>query len=46
MGHNPEAKFPGIVSGVFSGTAMLNRMLSRKGLEVGAIVTAVFFSLR
>lgn len=36
----PEEKFPGIVSGVFSGTAMLNRLLSRKGLEVGAIVTA------
>ncbi len=35
-----EQHFPGIVSGVFSGTAMLNRLLSRKGLKVGAIVTA------
>ncbi len=32
--------FPGIRSGVFSGTAMLNRLLSRKGLDVGVIVTA------
>lgn len=31
--------FPGIRSGVFSGTAMLNRLLSRKGLDVGVIVT-------
>jgi len=36
----PDEKLPGIVSGVFSGTAMLNRLLSRKGLDVGAIVTA------
>lgn len=32
--------FPGIRSGVFSGTAMLNRLLARKGLDVGVIVTA------
>jgi acetone carboxylase beta subunit len=32
--------FPGIRSGVFSGTAMLNRLLARKGLEVGVIVSA------
>jgi N-methylhydantoinase A/acetone carboxylase beta subunit len=32
--------FPGIRSGVFSGTAMLNRLLSRTGLDVGVIVTA------
>ena len=32
--------FPGIRSGVFSGTAMINRLLSRKGLDVGVIVTA------
>src|SRR5919201_2998459 len=32
--------FPGIHSGVFSGTAMLNRLLQRKGLDVGVIVTA------
>ncbi len=36
----PEESFPGIQSAVFSGTAMLNRLLSRKGLKVGAIVTA------
>jgi acetone carboxylase, beta subunit len=36
----PEGAFPGIRSGVFSGTAMLNRLLSRKGLDVGVIVTA------
>lgn len=35
-----EAAFPSIRSGVFSGTAMLNRLLSRKGLDVGVIVTA------
>ena len=39
-GATSEQHFPGIVSGVFSGTAMLNRLLSRKGLRVGAIVTA------
>ena len=36
----PEDGFPQIQSAVFSGTAMLNRLLSRKGLKVGAIVTA------
>lgn len=35
-----EGAFPGIRSGVFSGTAMLNRLLQRKGLDVGVIVTA------
>ncbi|MBA2764776.1 MAG: hydantoinase/oxoprolinase family protein [Thermoleophilaceae bacterium] len=35
-----EDTFPGIRSGVFSGTAMLNRLLQRKGLDVGVIVTA------
>jgi len=35
-----EDVFPGIRSGVFSGTAMLNRLLARKGLDVGVIVTA------
>src|SRR3954454_25214677 len=37
---SPGASFPKIVSGIFSGTAMLNRLLSRQGLEIGAIVTA------
>ncbi len=35
-----DGAFPGIRSGVFSGTAMLNRLLQRKGLDVGVIVTA------
>ncbi len=37
---NPAESFPAIVSGIFSGTAMLNRLLSRQGLEIGAIVSA------
>lgn len=36
----PERDFPNIASAVFSGTAMLNRLLARKGLAVGALVTA------
>jgi acetone carboxylase, beta subunit len=36
----PEQAFPQIVSGIFSGTTMLNRLLSRTGLEIGAVVTA------
>jgi acetone carboxylase, beta subunit len=36
----PAESFPRIVSGIFSGTAMLNRLLSREGLRIGAIVTA------
>jgi acetone carboxylase, beta subunit len=36
----PERAFPAIASGIFSGTAMLNRLLQRQGLEVGCIVTA------
>src|SRR5437867_3721873 len=39
-GTTPEAAFPSMRSGVFSGTAMLNRLLERKGLRVGCIVTA------
>jgi N-methylhydantoinase A/acetone carboxylase beta subunit len=35
-----ESAFPAIRSAVFSGTAMLNRLLSRRGLDVGVIVTA------
>ena len=37
---DPGAEFPRIVSGIYSGTAMLNRLLSRKGRRIGAIVTA------
>ena len=36
----PQDAFGAIASGIFSGTAMLNRLLSRTGLEIGAIVTA------
>jgi N-methylhydantoinase A/acetone carboxylase beta subunit len=36
----PEEGFPAIVSGIYSGTAMLNRLLQRQGLRVGCIVNA------
>jgi acetone carboxylase beta subunit len=36
----PEEAFPQIRSAVFSGTAMLNRLLTRTGRRVGALVTA------
>src|SRR5262245_33438907 len=36
----PEEAFPAVVSGIYSGTAMLNRLLSRQGRRIGAIVTA------
>lgn len=39
-GMTVEAALPGMRSGVFSGTAMLNRLLERKGLRVGCIVSA------
>lgn len=35
-----DEAFSQIVSGVFSGTTMLNRLLSRKGSRIGLIVTA------
>jgi acetone carboxylase, beta subunit len=35
-----ERALPEIVSGIYSGTAMLNRLLERKGRRVGVIVTA------
>jgi acetone carboxylase, beta subunit len=35
-----EEALPAIVSGIYSGTAMLNRLLERKGRRVGLIVTA------
>jgi len=34
-----EAAMPAVVSGIYSGTAMLNRLLERKGRRVGLIVT-------
>jgi acetone carboxylase beta subunit len=36
---SPDQAFPSIVSGVFSGTAMLNRLLERKGAKVGCLVS-------
>ncbi|HXR29283.1 MAG TPA: hydantoinase/oxoprolinase family protein [Solirubrobacteraceae bacterium] len=36
----PEQGFPAIVSGIYSGTAMLNRLLQRQGLKIGCIVGA------
>ena len=35
----PSAAFPEIVAGIYSGTAMLNRLLERKGRKVGCIVS-------
>src|ERR687891_886360 len=43
LGHwelDPDAALPLMVSGIYSGTAMLNRLLERKGRRVGLIVTA------
>jgi N-methylhydantoinase A/acetone carboxylase beta subunit len=37
---SPEQGFPAIVSGIYSGTAMLNRLLQRQGLRIGCIVNA------
>jgi acetone carboxylase, beta subunit len=36
----PEQALPKMVSGIYSGTAMLNRLLERKGRTIGLIVTA------
>src|SRR4051812_3627037 len=36
----PEGAFGKVASGIYSGTAMLNWLLSRQGLEIGAIVSA------
>src|SRR3954469_18494863 len=35
----PEEAFPQIVSGIYSGTSMINRLLERKGRRVGVIVS-------
>lgn len=37
-GNTVDEAYGQLVTGVFSGTAMLNRMVQRKGLEVGLIV--------
>ncbi len=39
-GSTPEEGFPSIVSGIYSGTAMINRLLQRQGLRIGCIVNA------
>jgi N-methylhydantoinase A/oxoprolinase/acetone carboxylase beta subunit len=39
-GMSPEEAFPQIISAVYSGTAMINRLLERKGKRIGLIVTA------
>ncbi len=39
-GSRPEHGFATIVSGIYSGTAMLNRLLQRQGLKIGCIVNA------
>lgn len=36
----PEAIFPQVQTGIYSGTSMLNRLLERKGQKLGVIVTA------
>jgi acetone carboxylase beta subunit len=36
----PEESFPLMASGIYSGTAMLNRLLQRQGRRIGAIVSA------
>ncbi|MBE3560881.1 MAG: hydantoinase/oxoprolinase family protein [Ktedonobacteraceae bacterium] len=38
----PEEVFPQLITGIYSGTAMLNRLLERKGQRLGLIVTAGF----
>ena len=39
-GTRPEAIFPRVITGIYSGTSMLNRLLERKGQKIGLIVTA------
>ncbi len=36
----PEVVFPDTITGIYSGTSMLNRLLERKGQKIGIIVTA------
>ena len=33
-----DDEFPNLLAGVYSGTAMLNRLVSRKGLRVGLVL--------
>lgn len=39
-GTTPEAVFPSVQTGIYSGTSMLNRLLERKGQRLGVIVSA------
>lgn len=39
-GLKPDDVFPDVVTGIYSGTSMLNRLLERKGQNLGVIVTA------
>lgn len=39
-GETPDAVFPRVATGIYSGTSMLNRLLERKGRRLGVIVTA------
>ncbi|MES1944721.1 hydantoinase/oxoprolinase [Salinisphaera sp. PC39] len=39
-GKTPEQVFPEVITGIYSGTSMLNRLLERKGQNLGVIVTA------
>ncbi len=39
---DPATAFPSLVSGIYSGTAMLNRLLERKGQRLGLLVSAGF----
>src|SRR3954449_7493387 len=39
-GSTPEEAFGGVASGIYSGTAMLNRLLARQRRPVGALLTA------
>lgn len=36
----PEDIFPQVITGIYSGTSMINRLLERKGQNLGVIVTA------
>ncbi|HYF26170.1 MAG TPA: hydantoinase/oxoprolinase family protein, partial [Baekduia sp.] len=39
-GLEPDTALPRMASGIYSGTAMLNRLLERKGRRIGLLVTA------
>jgi len=38
-GTTPEKVFPRVITGIYSGTSMLNRLLERKGQKLGLIVS-------